>query len=50
MCNGFLSSVGYNPDVEESLFTVGANGSRVTGIVPIKTLMDELAGRALTSC
>jgi nitronate monooxygenase len=49
ICNGLLSSAGYNPDKEEPLFTVGTNAARVDRIVPVKTLMDELAGRILVS-
>jgi nitronate monooxygenase len=47
ICNGLLSSAGYNPDKEEPLFTVGTNACRVDRILPVKTLMDELAGRVL---
>jgi nitronate monooxygenase len=46
ICNGLLSSAGYNRDKEEPLFTVGTNASRVDRIVPVKALMDELAGRS----
>lgn len=49
ICNGLLSSAGYNPDKEEPLFTVGTNAARVDKIVLVKTLMDELAGRILVS-
>jgi nitronate monooxygenase len=49
ICNGLLSSAGYNPDKEESLFTVGTNASRIDKIVQVKTLMDELACRVLTT-
>jgi len=45
ICNGLLSSAGYNPDEEESLFTVGTNAYRVDKILPVKAIMDELAGR-----
>jgi nitronate monooxygenase len=45
ICNGLLSSAGYNRDKEEPLYTVGTNASRVDRIVPVKALMDELAGR-----
>jgi len=45
ICNGLLSSAGYNPDVEEPLYTVGTNAYRVNKIVPAKTVIDELAGR-----
>jgi nitronate monooxygenase len=44
ICNGLLSSAGYNPEKEEALYTVGTNASRVQEIVPVKTLMQELAG------
>jgi nitronate monooxygenase len=47
ICNGLLSSAGYNRDKEEPLYTVGTNASRVDRIVPVKNLMDELAGKAL---
>ncbi|MCL4475142.1 MAG: nitronate monooxygenase [Nitrospirae bacterium] len=45
ICNGLLSSAGYNSDEEEPLYTVGTNAYRVDRIVPVKTLMDELAGK-----
>ncbi|HET6515842.1 MAG TPA: nitronate monooxygenase family protein [Thermodesulfovibrionales bacterium] len=47
ICNGLLSSAGYNPDREEPLYTVGTNASRVDKIVPVKALMDELTGKVL---
>jgi nitronate monooxygenase len=47
ICNGLLSSAGYNRDKEEPLYTVGTNASRVDKIVPVKNLMDELTGKAL---
>ncbi|MCL4490628.1 MAG: nitronate monooxygenase [Nitrospirae bacterium] len=49
ICNGLLSSAGYNPDKEEPLYTVGTNASRIDRIVPVSTLMDELTGKALIS-
>lgn len=49
ICNGLLSSAGYNPDKEEPLFTVGTNASRVNKILPVKSLMDELAGKVLAT-
>jgi nitronate monooxygenase len=49
ICNGLLSSAGYNPDKEEPLFTVGTNASRVDKIIPVKALMDELAGKVLAA-
>lgn len=48
ICNGLLSSAGYNPDKEEPLYTVGTNAYRVDRVVPVKTLMDELTGKVLT--
>jgi nitronate monooxygenase len=45
ICNGLLSSSGYNSDKEEALYTVGSNASRVDTIVPVKTLMEELTGK-----
>ena len=44
ICNGLLSSAGYNPEDEEPLYTVGTNACRVQSVVPVKTLMDELRG------
>jgi len=43
ICNGLLSSGGYNTDKEEGLYTVGTNAARVDKIVSVKTLMNELA-------
>ncbi|MGC2063660.1 MAG: nitronate monooxygenase [Thermodesulfovibrionales bacterium] len=48
ICNGLLSSAGYNPDKEEPLYTVGTNASRIDRIVSVKTLMDELTGKTST--
>ena len=42
ICNGLLSSAGYNPHEEEPLYTVGANGYRVDRVLTVKELMDEL--------
>jgi nitronate monooxygenase len=42
ICNGLLSSAGYNPDAEKPLYTVGANGYRVDHVMTVKELMDEL--------
>ena len=44
ICNGLLSSAGYNPDKEESLYTVGTNASRVDKIVSVESLFKELTG------
>jgi nitronate monooxygenase len=49
ICNGLLSSGGYNPDKEESLYTVGTNASRVDRLLSVKSLMNELTGKALVS-
>jgi nitronate monooxygenase len=46
ICNGLLSSAGYNPEEEEPLYTVGTNAWRIDRIVTVKTLMDELKGEA----
>ncbi len=46
ICNGLLSSADYNPEEEEPLYTVGTSAYRVDRIVPVKALMDELAGKA----
>jgi len=34
----------YNPDKEESMYTVGATAWRVDRVLPVKDLMAELAG------
>jgi len=47
ICNGLLSSAGYNSDKEESLYTVGTNASRIDKIVSVKTVMDELTGKTV---
>ena len=44
ICNGLLSSAGYNADVEEPLYTVGTEAWRVDRIVPVRELMAELTG------
>jgi nitronate monooxygenase len=44
ICNGLLSSAGYNPAEEESLYTVGSNAWRVNKIMSVKSLMLELTG------
>lgn len=44
ICNGLLSSAGYNPDKEKALYTVGTNACRVDKVVPVRVLMQELAG------
>ncbi len=47
ICNGLLSSSGYNPGEEEPLWTVGTNAARVDKIVSVKALMEELCGIAV---
>ena len=42
ICNGLLSSAGYNPSEEEPLYTVGTNASRVDKILSVKSLIQEL--------
>jgi nitronate monooxygenase len=49
ICNGLLSSAGYNPDKEEALYTVGTSAYRIDKIISVKTLMDELVGKVLVS-
>lgn len=44
ICNGLLSSGGYNPEEEEGLYTVGANAWRVDRVMKVSELMSELAG------
>ncbi len=44
ICNGLLSSAGYNPDQEDPLYTVGASGYRIDRLTTVKELMAELAG------
>jgi len=45
ICNGLLSSAGYNPDKEEPLYTVGTNAYRIDSVLSVKALMDELTGK-----
>ena len=47
ICNGLLSSAGYNTDKEEALYTVGTNADRIDKIVSVQTLMEELTGKVL---
>ena len=42
ICNGLLSSAGYNPAEEEALYTVGTNAFRIEKIISVKALMEEL--------
>jgi nitronate monooxygenase len=49
ICNGLLSSAGYNPEDEDPLYTVGSNADRVDRVVSVRTLMDELRGAAAPS-
>ncbi|HSW62968.1 MAG TPA: nitronate monooxygenase [Dissulfurispiraceae bacterium] len=44
ICNGLLSSAGYNSDKEEPLYTVGTNAHRIDRILSVRELMDELKG------
>lgn len=43
ICNGLFSSAGY-PGDEEPLYTVGANAYRVTEVLSVHELMQELTG------
>ncbi len=49
ICNGLLSSAGYNADKEEPLYTVGTNASRVDKIMSVSSLMQELTGKVRSS-
>jgi len=44
ICNGLLSSAGYNPESEEPLYTAGAIAWKITGSTTVKELIAELAG------
>lgn len=44
ICNGLMSSAGYDPDKEEPLYTVGTNAYRVERVMSVKLLMEELQG------
>ena len=46
ICNGLLSSAGYNMEFEEPLYTVGTNGYRVDRTLTVKDLMKELPEEA----
>jgi nitronate monooxygenase len=46
ICNGLLSSAGYNRKEEEPLYTVGTNAARIDRLVSVKSLMDELTGKS----
>ncbi len=47
ICNGLLSSAGYNPGREEPLFTIGTNACKVDRILSVRALMDELKGEGM---
>jgi nitronate monooxygenase len=49
ICNGLLSSAGYNADTEEPLYTVGTNASRIHEILSVETLMAELTGSVVAA-
>ncbi|MEN6615751.1 MAG: nitronate monooxygenase, partial [Syntrophorhabdus sp.] len=44
ICNGLLSSGGYNTNAEEPLYTVGVNGYRIDRTITVHELMQELKG------
>lgn len=48
ICNGLLSSAGYNPDEEPELYTVGSSASRIDRILSVAELMSELTGRMIS--
>jgi nitronate monooxygenase len=45
ICNGLLSSAGYNQDDEDPLYTVGAKGYLIDKLTTVKELMAELTGK-----
>lgn len=45
ICNGLLSSGGFNPFNDAMLFTVGAKAYLIDKIVSVKELMEELSGK-----
>ncbi len=49
ICNGLLSSAGYNLDEEPPLYTVGTNAYRIERVVSVKTLMEELTGKSVVA-
>ncbi len=49
ICNGLLSSGGYNTNVEEPLYTVGVNGYRIDRTTTVHEVMQELQGIAPSS-
>ena len=46
ICNGLLSSAGYNPEKEEPLYTAGASAWRIEKITTVRELMAELTGES----
>jgi nitronate monooxygenase len=49
ICNGLLSSGGYNPELEEPLYTAGAIAWRIERATTVKELMSELTGSTPSS-
>lgn len=47
ICNGLLSSCGYNPEREEPLYTAGACAWKVDRVTTVKDLMAELTGASV---
>ena len=45
ICNGLLSSGGYNQEFEEPLYTAGESAWKVNKTVRVKDLMAELSGQ-----
>lgn len=46
ICNGLLSSAGFNSQEAEPLFTTGTNAYRIDKVLTVRALMDELKDRA----
>ena len=49
ICNGLLSSAGYNPETEDPLYTAGAIAWRIEGTTTVKELIAELTGATPSS-
>jgi nitronate monooxygenase len=49
ICNGLLSSAGYNPESEEPLYTAGAIAWRIECTTTVKELIAELTGATPSS-
>lgn len=47
ICNGLLAASGYNNELEEELYTVGAKAYKVKEIISVSDLMNELTGEEI---